>query len=302
MLRFESNPPKDLLRSTFDHDFLRTRLGTDNPECCYLGLPGEALLDVREWQDVLGRAACVHRDQTGLDSMQAAAADAGIDSACEYYRGDIDQILTQGEDADGQPLVDRPYRVVNLDYEGGLIQDPGARRLEAIRSLFEQQSEHEVDFALLLTLGPRGKPRNFVSRVLGQIGRALDGYNIDASEVIEWYQAQPDNYHIWKVFVPYAVERRANAFRYELNAWTTFFYVGTGNVPMMHFSMFFRYARSDLVPDSINLVQLLTARLNRVTDRITPDPVRPPPVVYGRRLRSRALPAPVRALIHRSNG
>ena len=48
---------------------------------------------------------------------------------------------------------------------------------------------------------------------------------------------------------------------------------------MMHFAMSFRYAQSDLVPDSINLAQLLTSRLNRVTDRILPDPVRPPPLL-----------------------
>jgi hypothetical protein len=280
MAPFKSNAPKDLLRSTFDHDFLRNRLGTGNPECVYLGLPGEPLLDVLEWQDVIGRAACVHRKTTGIDSMKAAAADAGIDSICEYYRGDIDVILSTGSDADNQYLTDRPYSIVNLDYESGLIQDQNASRLEAIRALFEMQAQHGVNFVLFLTLGPRGKPRNFASRGLGQIGRTLDGYNIDASETIEWYRQQPDNYHTWKVFVPYAIERRANAFRYELNAWTAFFYTGSGDVPMMHFAMYFRFAQSDLVPDSINLAQLLTSRLNRVTDRILPDPVRPPPLSY----------------------
>jgi hypothetical protein len=280
MSPFKSNAPKDLLRSTFDHDFIRGRLGAGPTERAYLGLPGEALLDVLEWRDVIDRAACIHRKAEGIDLMRGAAADARADAMCEFYRGDIDVILSTGRDEDDQYLADRPYRIVNLDYESGLIQDPTASRLEAIRALFEMQAQHEVDFVMFLTLGPRGRPDAFPTRGLDQIGRTLKGYRIDATETIKWYRKQPDNFHIWKVFVPYAIERRANAFRYELNAWTAFFYIGSGDTPMMHFAMLFRFARSDLVPDPLNLAELLTSRLNRVTDRILPDPVRPPPLTY----------------------
>ena len=280
MAPFESSPPKDLLRSTFDHDFIRGHITPGTAERAYLGLPGERMLDVLEWQDCLDKAVCIHRDIEGIDAMKDVATDAGITPRCEFHRGDIDQILEDETDADGQLLVDRPYHVVNLDYESGLIQAESARRLEAIRSLFELQAEHRVDFVLLLSLGPRGRPGNFVGRTLSQIGRILDGYRIDASGNILWYKAQPDNKHLWKVFVPYAIESRARAFRYELAAWQSFFYQGTGDTPMMHFVMFFHYAVGDLVPESINLAQLLTSRLNRVTDRIQPDPLRPPPLTY----------------------
>jgi hypothetical protein len=277
---FVSSPAKDLLRSTFDHEFIRRRVNAGVAERAYLGLPGERLLDVLEWQDCIDKAACVHRDKDGLDAMRGAASDAHVDSRCEFYRGTIEGVLTTGADEDNQRLADRPYHIVNLDYEGGLIQDRSANRLECIRPLFDMQADHRVDFVLLLTLGPRGKPGEFLGRALDQVGKTLAGYNIDASENIRWYRDQPDTPHLWKVFVPYAFETRARAFRYELVAWQSFFYLGTNDVPMMHFAMSYRYALNDLVPESINLAQLLTSRLSRVTDKIRPDPIRPPPLVY----------------------
>lgn len=276
MVPFVSNRPKDLLRSSFDHEFIRKRLPPAEGERAYLGLPGEDLLDVIEWQDSLERMACIHREAASIDMMKTAASDAGIAPRCEFYRGDIDTVLRTGTDNDNQPLVDRPYQVVNLDYEGALVQDPGGRRLEAIRSLFQSQQEHQVDFVMFVTVGPRGRFGNAPSLGLRQIERGLRRYGIDASESVSWYHRQPDNRHVWKVYVPYALAARARAFRYELAAWVPFSYAGTGGVPMMHFAMHFRYARDELVAEDVPLTLLLTSRLYIVGERIEPDSTQPP--------------------------
>lgn len=271
----ESNPPKDLLRSRYDLNFIRRSLPPSDAERSYFGLPGSGMLDVIAWEEVLDRAICVDRDRGVLGSMAISAQNAGLFSACTFLRGDIEKILKDGMDEDRNSLPETSFDIVNMDLEGSLFQSDPAGRLDAIDALVRHQRQHEAAFVLFLTLGFRSVRRNAmdeVNRKLRDIETELRHEGVNAHETTMWYLSKGAERRL-KVYVPYAVEERARPSRFRLEKYVAYHYIGTGGVHMVHFAMHLTYSRDQVSPARTSLRRLLTAPLFRVTaSEAEPEP------------------------------
>jgi hypothetical protein len=262
----KSNPPKDILRSRYDLNFIRNSLEPTDSERVYFGLPAQGMLDVIAWREFIDRAICVDRDRGTLDAMSIVAQNEKLFDSCTFLRGDIETVLRNGRDDDNVPIPDWGFDIVNLDLEGALFQSDPASRLDAVDSLCRRQKEFQQSFVLFLTLGFRSVRRNSmdeVNRKLRDIEVELDQEGVDAEPAILWYLGHPSERRL-KVYVPYAVEERARVSRFRLTKYLSYHYLGTGGVHMVHYAMYLEYSLDQVSPPRTSLRRLLTAPLYRV--------------------------------------
>lgn len=280
---FRTNFPKDILRGKYDAAMIRDRFRDVYEEVVYFGMSGPSMLDIQEWNDYLDFIIAVENKPELTGVMEMTARSLGLSGKTQILQGDIESILMNWEDDNGEIPTKEFFHVVNLDFEGGFLgltdiikQD---KRTDAIRELFRHQKAQKQSFLLFLTVGFREKCEQEYDQKLHHIGAELAELGLDAQKTIHWYLSHPKKYKL-KVYIPYLMDEIGRAYRYFLNAYLCFYYKGTGGVPMMHFIFDFQYSTKSISPHRRGLKSLLNAPLYIVyNDRVEPSLIQPPPVI-----------------------
>jgi len=279
---FASNPAKDHLRTTYDAAFVRNRFGNCENEVTYFGMPGPEMLDVKEWLDCIDFVIAVENKPECIGVMEMTAGSLGISGRTQILQGDVEAVLIDWQDDEGEIPEREAFDVVNLDYFGGLLGKGGplyAKRIEAIRELFARQRKSQVSFVMFLTIGFRENSGQEYDYKLHHIREELADLGIDAQETITWYLSHSTKYKL-KVYVPFVVGEIAIANRYHAKKYLCFSYKGTSGIPMMHFAFDFEYSGKLVSPRRIGLGALLDSPLYiAYKERVEPCPNNPPPVV-----------------------
>jgi len=209
----------------------------------YLGLPASTMTDVLQWQDYFQHFSVVERGRAGEEyryqhDLMLTAMQHGLADRLELLRGDMDEILLNGEDSFGNPIP-YPFDVVSLDYSGGIIykNDSGrARRAESIGSLFQEQAEKGQHFLLLVSCNLDNEDRGEIQAVLHDIERELEKLGVVADETIQAHLNHKLGEARLKVYVPYLVGR-LSARWYQCEHFKPIYYEGNRGTRMMHFSV-----------------------------------------------------------------
>ena len=253
----------------------------------YFGLPGPEIHDLLDWQNVIG-ARSTGVEEAGRNKKERLVADEacallrfnvdfhGIPSPFQLLRGAIEDILMNGYDVygnspqmnDGAPVSHRRFRydLVNLDFDGGLgypDKDGGARRVSAIKKLFDRQQG--TSFVLLLTINVRDQLGEEVEEFL--VGMQARDWGPGWHEMIDWHRARGDGEreHKLKATVPSFVRSIAEGRMFEVTCRPPIAYDGHESAHMLHF-VFELHSRSGNLrtfgkQDDRNLVMLPLLRV-----------------------------------------
>lgn len=278
---FEDNPNKALIRGGIDREAVLSDYRRLKRPLDYFGLPGPEMLDVQDWSDFLGNIVAVERDSDALRLMEFGASAFDVLSRMQVLFGDVDGVILEGVDANGERPWIETFDLVNLDYYSGLVLkdlNGDSRHLAAIRELFRKQEIGKRDFRLVITCNARNKDKGELDKVLLDIGEELRRLGRDPTENIEWHVKGPIDCKL-KVWVPMLLERYASTFRFTLTDYRVVTYSGTGKARMVHFSLRFSFS-----PDRLNVKQLrpdilLTAPLFEARDGEVKPSARIPPSI-----------------------
>jgi hypothetical protein len=255
---FVSTKSKDLIREQYDKEIIQKEKKRKNVPLIYFGLPGWKMLDVLEWRKYLGKIIAVERERMYRHLLLNVAFSNNLDAQLQLLVGDIDDILLKGFDEEETQPIEPTFDLVNLDYEGGILYKDmkgEAKRLNAIKKLFERQSIGKRDFLLLCTFNTRNRDEREFNHTLDIINSQLASYNIDAAEVIEWYKNARYDFKI-KVYFPYALDRLAGGNRFTSHFYPPVTYQGSSGVRMIHFVCACRYAER-LIAGGKSLVEII---------------------------------------------
>ncbi len=224
----------------------------------YFGLPGPDVCDLIDWRDMLDRLRSgveslgrtkreQKKAQEDMGRLSTNLFIAGIDSGFQLLRGDIEDIILEGLDHDGnRPQIndERPahaahfgYDVVNLDFDGGIgyrDANGAAKRVAAIKKLFERQEGHS--FVLFLTINVRDTMGSEIEDYL----RGLQTRNRGPSwiETIGWYLSRTDGEREYKLkaTVPSFIHVISESRVFQCTSRPPIAYVGHKQAHMIHFA------------------------------------------------------------------
>lgn len=235
----------------------------------YLGLPASSLADIVHWQDYFDHFSAVERGRPGEEyryqhDLMLTAMQLGFAHRLELLRGDMDQILLNGRDDFGNPVL-YPFDVVSLDYSGGLIYKNGsgqAKRADSIESLLGEQSTRRHDFLLLISCNLDNEDRGEIRVVFHDIETELRKLGINASATIQAHLGHELEEVRLKTYVPYLIGT-LSARWYQCDHSKPIYYVGNRGTRMMHFSTWLKrttqYAAGRLSRQTIVHILNLTA-------------------------------------------
>lgn len=233
---FFSTSAKDYIRDVIDRDVLRRFVSECYPDerLAYLGLPGEALLDVLAWRRFIERWTAVQvvrssAEEEIADELERNALREHLEQGFHMLRADIDALLI-----DSDERLRWPYHIVNLDYYGGLVnaaEDGGSRRLRAIKSLFSLQAG--TPFVLFLTLNLRDDDQGELTDLIASAEEDLRYSRLEG--VSECFDAHRKLGHAGelKLYVPIFLGNEAKS--HNLRFVPPVLYQGT--VQMIHFAV-----------------------------------------------------------------
>jgi hypothetical protein len=202
---FQDTPNKSTIRDDWDLALIKGWHAKVDRPLAYFGLPGPDILDLLKWGDYLGTRTGV--ESPGRTSKQRRAADEvigrlhmnvmahEIGSGFQLLEADVEDVIINAVDTngvapvlnDGRPahLAHFRYDIVNLDFNSGLDyrRKDGARRVAALKKLFERQEGHS--FLLFLTVSVRDTLDDQIEQYL----RELQGRDRGPGwrDLIEWY-------------------------------------------------------------------------------------------------------------------
>lgn len=233
----------------------------------YFGLPGPDVCDLIDWKDLLDRF------RSGVESLgrtkreqKKAQEDmgrlttnlflAGIASGFQLLRGDIEDIILDGLDHDGnRPQIndERPahtahfrFDIVNLDFDGGIGYRDGngaAKRVAAIKKLFDRQEGHS--FVLFLTINVRDTMGDEIEDYLRGLKTRNRGPNW--YEIIDWYLSRADGEREYKLkaIVPSFIHAVAEPRVFQCLSRPPISYIGHEQAHMIHFTFELKAATSN---------------------------------------------------------
>ncbi len=254
---FEDSENKAAIRRLWDREVLvRWQSRFDNL-LTYFGLPGAALMDLLDWREVLdprrtgvqsmGRTKGQRDDAWDIISrMQARAHVFGLASGFQVLRGDIEDVILNAVDLDGNPpqmndgqaasTMRFKYDLVNLDFCGGIgyREAAGVKRVDAIKKLFERQQAH--NFVLLLTINVRDTLGDEIAHYLQQL-RAHFNDN-EWRDTVDWYLARGNGEREYrlKAVVPTFIRMTAEARNFRCTCLPPIIYIGHNQAHMLHFA------------------------------------------------------------------
>lgn len=258
-MSFADTENKATIRRLWDRAILeRWRRKQTRNTLTYFGLPGPDICDLIDWKDVLDRLRSgveslgrTKREQKkAIEDMGRLGTNlfvAGIDSGFQLLRGDIEDLILDGVDNDGnRPQITdgRPahiacfgYDVVNLDFDGGIgyREDNGhAKRVAAIKKLFERQEGHS--FVLFLTINVRDTMGSEIEDYLH--GLQTRDRGAGWREMIGWYlsRAGGEREYKLKAAVPSFIHVISEARVFQCISRPPIAYVGHKQAHMIHFA------------------------------------------------------------------
>jgi hypothetical protein len=241
---FKTTPSKDLVRDKYDKQIVTEFHEAAGCKLSYFGLPGALMLDVLSWKESLRFFTAVERDDYLIrHRLLGTAFEKGIDPQLQLLSGDIDDVMANWKDVNGEVPALRSYDIVNLDYEGGIVYKDlqgDSRRMRSIKKFIMRQADEKQDFLMLMTVNTRNKDCKEFENTLDDIEAQLSEYGIDASEIIEWYKAQGYDLKL-KVYVPYVFDSIAASHRFMVRYHPPVSYLGSSNRRMVHFVMQMEY-------------------------------------------------------------
>ena len=242
------------------------------------------MLDVKQWRDYLDYVIAVENDPDAVGLMILTAGEIGIGGITQILQGDVESVLIDWQDENGDPPAKKSFDIVNLDFLGGFIGFGGIsddRRVNAFRELFRRQAMMKNSFILFLTVGFRESKGQEYDYKLHHIEKELRELGIDAEETLGWYLSHPTKHKI-KVYIPFLIDEIAIANRFHLKKHMCFYYKGSGDVPMMHFAFDFEYSSEYISPQRLSLVSVLDCPLFMAYPHgVEPCTSRPPQVRKG---------------------
>jgi hypothetical protein len=227
---FTSSAAKDYVRHVVDRDIIRGFRNQHYPDqqLAYLGLPGEAILDILSWREFIGYCTAIEDNAPTLNALELNVLKNNLEGIVHPMRGNIDELLS----TPGQSRLCWPYHIVNLDYNGGLVnckENRESKRLEALKGLLARQ--RDVAFILLLTLNLRDKDRGELDDLVQQQEEDLRA--IDPAGVKICFEEHRELGHagLLKIYVPVFLLNEAK--RHSLEFLPPILYQGTKQ--MVHF-------------------------------------------------------------------
>lgn len=241
-------PPKDLFTVNkqkvreMDTLLINRYLINRKGDLRYLGLPASTLTDLIIWNEYFSHYSAVERGRDEAPfiyqhNLMLTAMKYHLTSKLHLYRGDIDDVLLNGEDEFNSPLK-YPFDVVSLDYSGGLIykEEGGiAKRPDSIRALFTAQAERNADFLLLISFNTDNQDQGEIRKVISNLGRDLSKLGLNVAPVIQAYLDHELEEARLKIYAPYLIKQLATPL-YQCEFAKPIFYLGNRNVRMMHFA------------------------------------------------------------------
>jgi hypothetical protein len=232
------------LQSQTIQKFLKDQLG----KLKYFGLPSDEMKDITDWQPFFSEFVAVERG-VAPDSWERQhllmlnAFRNNVLSKLILLRGDVDRIILDGRDEDGNTLH-YPFDVVTLDYSGGLLyRDTKGHqyRLAAIRELICKQAEHKVNYLLFISSNLDNCKNAEVRKTLQNIKTELLRYGVTANQVIGAYLDHDNDEPKLKIYVPYFVNQVASGVNYNCETEHTILYLGNQDTRMMNFRFCLTY-------------------------------------------------------------
>jgi hypothetical protein len=232
-----STEAKDKVRNEFDYKIITDFRANHYPDrkLAYLGLPGEALLDILSWRNFIDRATAIE-DTATRERLELNVLRNRLEGVVSPVYGNIDQLL--GTEP-GRQRLRWPYHIVNLDYCGGLIHARKrddlrlSQRLDAISSLFSSGYQEETAFILFITLNLRDNDHGEMRELLDEVRQSLSQFGLQGVE--ECFAAHSDIGHAGelKIYLPIFLANSAK--RHTLNFIPPILYTGTKT--MAHFAV-----------------------------------------------------------------
>lgn len=256
---FADTENKAIIRRIWDRALLQRWIQKQQRSLLtYFGLPGPDVHDLIDWKDLLDRF------RTGVESIgrtkreQIKARDemgklttnlfiAGISSGFQLLRGDIEDIILDGLDSDGnRPQINDGriahiarfgYDLVNLDFDGGFGYKDGtgaAKRVAALKKLFERQEGHS--FLFFLTINVRDTMGDEIEDYLRGLRTRERGPNWQ--ETLDWYLNRPDGERDYKLkaIIPSFIEAIADVRVFRCRSHPPIAYEGHEHAHMLHFA------------------------------------------------------------------
>jgi hypothetical protein len=258
-MSFADTKNKATIRRLWDRVVLESwRQKQKRDTLTYFGLPGPDICDLLDWKNVLDRL------RSGVESLghtkqeQIKAQEdigrlstnlfiAGIGSGFQLLRGDIEDIIIDGLDHDGnRPQINdgRPahaahfeYDVVNLDFDGGIgyrEASGAAKRVTAIKKLFERQEGHS--FVLFLTINVRDTMGSEIEDYLR--GLQIRDRGPSWRDTLAWYLDRADGEREYKLkaTVPSFIHAISEARVFQCMSRPPIAYEGYERAHMIHFA------------------------------------------------------------------
>ena len=256
MCAYANTPNKSVIRRCWDQSILERWYTKINRPLSYFGLPGPEMHDLLDWRHLLGVRTGIEspghtkkeREQADetIGRLNANIMQNGLSSGFQLLRADVEDVIIHSVDSYGTPpqLNDgRPaqvarfkYDVVNLDFDGGLgykDKSGAAKRVEAIKKLFERQEGH--DFILLLTINIRDTLGSEIEEYLRNLrGRDRgEGWQ----DILDWYLNRPDGEREYKLkaTVPSFIHASLEPHMFRSRCRPPIVYEGYKHARMIHF-------------------------------------------------------------------
>ncbi|MBK9711402.1 MAG: hypothetical protein IPO81_08745 [Kouleothrix sp.] len=295
---FADTSNKATIRRLWDLPILERWHDRYSKSLSYFGLTGPEIKDLLDWRHIIDkktavespgntRALRLEADET-IGRMRTNMMMYGLSSGFQIMRADIEDVIINAIDIDGQPpqinnggaahVAKFMYDIVNLDFDGGLAytsKGKAAKRIVAIKKLFERQSGH--DFVLFLTINVRDTLRSELDEYIRELqGRDRgEGWH----DLLEWYlrRGKGEREYKLKVLVPTFIHAVAELHMFRSTCYPPIVYDGHNNARMLHFTFELqaqlgRNLRSFSKQDDRDLVLLPMFRCRDSTFTLAPGP------------------------------
>ncbi len=256
---FADTENKAAIRRIWDRALLQRWIQKQNcSHLTYFGLPGPEIHDLIDWKNLLdsrrtGAESIGRTKQERLkarDEMGKLATNlfiAGISSGFQLLRGDVEDVILDGLDCDGnRPQINDGrvahiskfgYDFVNLDFDGGLGYKDGAgaaRRVAALKKLFERQEGHS--FLFFLTINVRDTMGDEIEDYIRGLQTRERGPNWQ--ETLNWYLNRSDGERDYKLkaIIPSFIQTISETRVFRCTSCPPIAYEGHERAHMLHFA------------------------------------------------------------------
>jgi hypothetical protein len=251
MSPFATSVNKDVIRQQLDSALLASFRAEVGHRLTYFGLPGPSIHDLIDWSGVLARTR-TGVEAWGRSASERRAAEAtvsrlntmvqvrGLGNGFSLLLGDIEDVILQERDANGQPIPLPAYDLVNLDFDGGFgfVVGGDAKRPRAVRQLVRRQRGHP--FVFLITVNVRDTLGSAIDDyLLGLEERAADGQE---AERLAWFRSRSEGQRVLKLapVICHYVREAGEAEAFAVRCFPPVTYIGHERARMLHFMFVLR--------------------------------------------------------------